>query len=477
MHHLNPKQEDRLFINRVEFFYEKEAGIIDYDTFKKCLSENKRVSAYLRVIKLLYNKDRTKLRLVIYDQTKRFVFVPNLKRVVPKKSVTYVGVSIDLKHFNVYSYTILKNLKTRKSTKTIRCNDFLNMAYYKLNDFTLDCVNKNKEFLETLLSALNLPQDNYSNISDILFSFYLKQRNIEYYNIQYLAQFRRIFRTTGNKFKNTCIFEITRKLLNLSDIGYVKYFFTKSYNPALFHHMSICDYLKIDYSELNKYEWLYDENRRQDYVSEKTERIIEYVKRLKPYYKIDLKDIIEPRSVFDLELLYYFLSFNKRVNIEHFKSINKIRGVLSTLIECMNIAKTKNGFEIYNTKSLDYLQKYFNPDDYLVNYTMDPSKHLKNEYVLDNTNAFYAIYTIMRADGEAKKFKFYSSNPNAFELGHNYSHTLTNNKKIKKMFASLKNNLSLYLDLFFVESRFCEKDFVVLCEDKKINHIKYISNL
>lgn len=470
------KHTDYLFFKREELYHYNENDI-SIDEFKTGLLENKEVSVILNEYKLFYNEDRTKLKLVIYSLYKKFINLKKskLKKVVPKKRKIHTGFTIDLVHKNVYSFIINHNLKNGTSQKIIRCNSFYNNLFNRLNSFV-----KDKKIFDILCNELNLIPDVYYNISNILSVYYLRSRNIEYYNNDNVKYFMDLHQKNRKKICNTDIYSITQDILGIKNNQYVKLFYEGRCFDGMFYHMVLFD--------LFEREPVFDKSSvptlENTIPYDKIFRLKFFIEKYKNLYNIKYSDCIDTGHINEnLNIIDSFHRYGVRINIEHIKTLDKIKHILNGLLYNLTKSMIDGGYVIHNHKTIDIISKHLG-DNYVVNYEMVPKGYadLLENTVLNKYNIFeYALteYQVCRSDGIFRTVLFNQHIQNVFNLRNNYLYLETENSKFKKLLNKFGNNFEEYYELFSTTCCFSEERFLILCqEDEELKKpYKYISKL
>jgi len=471
-------EDDYLFFKQHEDYFNKEHEKINYDQFIQDLKDNKIVGTHKQEIRVQYNEDKTKLTIICSDYSKRFVHVKKLKRVVPVKYKSYSGITFDLKHKNFYAYSIDKKTNNKK----IRCNVFDPSTVGVSSQINFHI---NYNGLGNLLgNHLGLPGE-YFDIKDILYIFYLKGRNIEYFDEKYLPKFFSIFNTHLKKnYKNKNIFEITKDILNIKNIEYVKSFYEERKGNVLpfFYYLKVYDILGLT-DDVNKYNFTLNDVKVVSVG--KLIKMGYYVEKLNQYYKFNISDFHNyENNVNDwLQTLYVFLSFGKKINIERHETFNinfvykNLLDILSTLFQ----ATYESGAILMNQKGADELGKILG-NDYRVETIFNP-KILENyTNIMSFSNSGMTLFNVYKD----KQLKILNFDPHIgfYSLTNRGSNTTNDVKFSKDKYIKLQQylkkfelNFPKYIENFSVNYRFCENHFVDLCNKEELNYKKYIKNI
>jgi hypothetical protein len=476
--------EEYLFFHTVETFYDQESNLISNEDFKCRLSNNEKVSVEKTEIKLLYNQDKTKLRLVIYNQNKRFVQLKNskLKRVVPKKQKLHTGFTIDLNNNNVYTYIIVHNLKRKNKSKTIRCNSFFNILFNTLDTMTRYRFNQNHELVDILCKHLHLKPDYYSTASEILSAYYLRSRNIEYYAVDNLKHFMGLFLSNRKKYSNTDIYRITQDTLRIKDINYVKLFYEQKQCNSMFYYMVLFDLFKMNPVEITKKNNFFDVEQRIPYNY--IERIRFFYNKFNDIYFFRYDDFRHHSEVCNnLQIINQFYGYGFKINVEKLTTINKIRHILGIIMYYMVVSICEDGYVLHNPKSIDVISKHMG-DNYSVNYQMVPKEYanLLIDKKISETNVFafhLTEYIIERSDGAMRTIFLDQNNQQIFYVKNGYIHVGHTPSKFGKLLNKYNKNFEEYYNIFSSTSCFYDERFVTLCkeDEDKINAYKYISKI
>lgn len=484
---VNPN--DFLYLNATEKFYvaDKYDEEIKYDDFIKNLKESVPTNVICEEVKLKYSDDKTKLTLVHSKYTKKFIKLKDrdLKKLVPSKDKEYNGITFDLKHHNFYLFYFDK----KTGRKKIKCNEF-NTGFINLPTLV------DKLIITTNLGAilsdkLGLGGEDIYTLQEAIGAFYMKHRNIEYYNLRYIPIFLSILKPLlHKKYKNINIFDITKEILNIKNIENVKLFY-KTMNtkkPMYFFYYlklydslniteSVDEYLSSDYIDLNDYRHVINLKTLFEFSK--------YLDILTPYYNFNISDFNNKKMLNVLpwlETLYVFYKFNKKLNFEYQRTykISKVKQTINVLIKLLFEATYNSGAIITNPECVSEIQKIFG-DGYRIESVFNP-KILKDYLELISTNESELIFfNVYKGDDcktltlNLKENKFDLSD--SFDLGKKIKISLD---KFKKFHLFLKKSNSEYLnniENFSVKYSFSEEVFVDLCKSEKINYKKYLKDI
>lgn len=476
--------EEYLFFHTVETFYDQEGNLISNDDFKCRLSNNEKVSVEKTEIKLLYNQDKTKLRLVIFNQNKNFVQLKNsrLKRVVPKKQKIHTGFSVDLNKNNVYTYIIVHNLKNKKKSKTIRCNSFFNILFHTLDSMTRYRFNQNQELVDILCKHLHLKRDYYSSASEILSAYYLRSRNIEYYAVDNLKRFMGLFQYNRKKYSNTDIYRITQDTLKIKDINYVKLFYEQKQCNSMFYYMVLFDMFNMNPVEITNKNNFFDVEERVPYCY--IEKISFFYNKFNDIYFFRYEDFRHHSEVLkNLEIINHFYRYGFKINVEKLTTINKIKQIVQIIMYYMIVTVCEDGYVLHNPKSIDVISKHLG-NNYSVNYQMIPKeyKNLLVDRVIHEDGIFsfnLTEYIIERSDGALRTIFFDQNHQQIFYFKNRHIHLEYKTSKFGKLLEKYDKNFEEYYNIFTSTCCFYDERFVTLCkeDEDKINAYKYISKI
>lgn len=469
-------EDDYLFFKQHEDYYNKGHEKISYDEFIQDLKDNKIVGTHKQEIRVQYNESKTKLTIVCSSYSKRFVHVKNLKRVVPVKSKHYSGITFDLKHNNFYVYSIDKKSKHRK----IRCNTF-ELSNVGISAQVAHHINHNG-LGYILAEELELPGDFFC-INDILYAFYLRGRNIEYYDQKYLALFFDLFNThLGKTYKNTNIFEITKDLLHIKNIEYVKSFYDqKRGDPSqFFYYLKVYDMLNLT-DDVNKY--AHKSNQNLGVNLGKLIKMGYYVEKLSEHYKFNIVDFHKNEVTVNdwLQTLYIYLSFGKKINIERYNTFHitfvykNLIDILATLFQ----ATYESGAIFTSQDGVDELNKILG-NEYSVSTIFNPKVLKKYCDIISFSNSGMALFNVYKGDSlKILNFDLHSGfyalcNPG--DLTH-VNFNIETHIKLYKYVKKVEIDFNKYGEKFSVNYRFCENLFVDLCNKEGLNYKKYIKNI
>lgn len=472
--------EKHLFFNVKESFYDTERNLISADDFKKRLSNNELVGVEKTEIKLLYNDDKTKLRLVIFNQYKRFVKVKNLNRVVPKKYKSHVGFTINLVTKNIYTYNINHNMKNRTASKTIRCNVFYTHTQTRLDSLLGHYFTYHKELVPLLCKLLNLKVDDYITGSDLLSAYYLNNKNIKYDYVDNLKHFIGLLRSSKKNYSNKHMYAITQEILNIEDPRYVELFYTYKTFNGMYYHMVLFDKFKLDDSQI------FIKNNFKNYDTpipyEFIKQIEFFIGKLKPHYKFSYRDFRSANDILHiLRVLYHFYCFDTKINVEDLSSMSKIKRILEIIMFHMTSSVISDGFVEHNVNSIDFIEKKLGKG-YDVNHQMLPKYYgemLVNQYI-SNHNIFNYLYVEFIAQREDGKLRVIFVDLSNMLIRYKDQHILRDEvgkSKFKKMLNSLCYDFEKYQNLFSAKFRFSHDKLVTLCKEDNLNPIKYISKI
>lgn len=464
-----------LFFERKELFIkiiDGEKIEITNDEFIYSLRTNKPVSTITGKVKLLYNEDRSKLRLIVFYKQTQFTHNQKLK-LYPKRDKLYCGFTINLINKNIYCYEIVTNNKN--TTKTIRCNTFFNHNLSRFEKRINDYLKSSSELTTKLCEILNIQQEYYDSISSLLSAYHLKNKNIVYYNLNNIQYFMPIYMKNRKGYRNTDIYNIVQDIYSINNVDYVKLFFEHRKSKHMYYNMTMFDMLNTPY-EYIKNDTIFKQQKNIDVYSRTYIDDIRFIyKKLESLYKFNIFDFIGDRDNIyrNITILYAYYLYGFKINIENVNSLTKIKYILNIIFN--NIIKTtiSNGYVLHNPKSIDFLSEQFG-DNYLINYEMVPRNitcesddismdfHFRLsvvEYMIQNTltDEIKCIH-INLIDGTINK-------PNKF----------INESGKKVIFGDMDMNKlnNIFTPIFW----FCEDTLVSLCKELKIDTTKYITKI
>jgi len=490
--------------------YVRGARPLTRDEFIKCLETKTPVFVSRNTLVISYNLDRTKLAIKRFYHLKEYVLVPNKNILRAKITKQLYGVTIDLNRCNVFSYT---RGNVKRGGNWCRTNNF-NSQLYRLSNELINTLPKERslEFYQIIKDELGLITES-NNIGEIVRGYYFNKRNINYFNDEfYLSVFCRYFEPNRYHYNGLNIFQITNLILDIKNPEYVEYFYqnlkkwenksdpNQKYLTINLYNLKLCDVYNVDITNLKSLGVSVEET---DASIPNIRNFIILLNSINSYYNFSFVDLISEKresAYHKLLCLKTLQRFGYVLNIENFRTIDRINGTLLVLFGCLYSAFNKTGAYIIDSCTIKSLKKYFG-DEYTVQPGFDPtvtdvefSPHICNDmsnfmkptlgsYVSNYSHTYIKLKHKRKSKSDRYILKICNLRslvtPKKDKFSQNIQHKENTplERRIKSFIQYFDSNAKNIKSNFEFKYVFSEKSFIDLCEDKKINYNKYLTKI